>query len=134
MAQSTRRGPSPGIGAPNRHSTRIERRSDKRSHTSAPREPSRSSGRRPAMANRNDLRTDSDWEHFARTDPYWAVLTCDQYRRANLDGGGRAAFFESGAEHIGWVERTLRKHFDPDFAPQRALDFGCGVGRLLLPL
>jgi SAM-dependent methyltransferase len=86
------------------------------------------------MPKRNDLRTDSDWEHFAQTDPYWAVLTCDQFRRGNLDAGTRGAFFESGEEHIGWVELTARTHLDPGFAPRRALDFGCGVGRLLLPL
>jgi len=86
------------------------------------------------MTNATDLQTDVDWEDFARTDPYWAVLTCDQYRSGNLDADARAAFFESGAEHIGWVEVTLRTYFDPGFAPRRALDFGCGVGRLLLPL
>ena len=72
------------------------------------------------MANRNDLRTDSDWEHFARADPYWAVLTCDQFRRDKLDADARAAFFESGERHVGWVDKALREFFGPGFSARRA--------------
>jgi 2-polyprenyl-3-methyl-5-hydroxy-6-metoxy-1,4-benzoquinol methylase len=86
------------------------------------------------MATREDLRTDSDWEHFARADPYWAVLTADQFRRENLDAATRTAFFESGEWQIRGVFDALRGHIDPAFAPKRALDFGCGVGRMLVPL
>jgi 2-polyprenyl-3-methyl-5-hydroxy-6-metoxy-1,4-benzoquinol methylase len=32
------------------------------------------------------------------------------------------------------VITDVREHLDKNFAPKRALDFGCGVGRLLIPL
>lgn len=40
-------------------------------------------------------------------------------------------FFGSGHAHVDHVLRCCRKYFDPTFAPDRVLDFGCGVGRLL---
>jgi 2-polyprenyl-3-methyl-5-hydroxy-6-metoxy-1,4-benzoquinol methylase len=86
------------------------------------------------MVERENLRTDADWETFARADPYWAVLTHDQFRRENLNPGTRAEFFESGEGHIQKVFDDVRRHLIAEFAPRRALDFGCGVGRLLIPL
>ncbi len=35
--------------------------------------------------------------------------------------------------HVHGVLTTIRKHIDPSFAPRSVLDFGCGVGRLLIP-
>jgi SAM-dependent methyltransferase len=77
------------------------------------------------------LNTDRHWERFAQADPYWAVLTNERFRSENLD---RQEFFETGERHIDYVFNLVRQHLDPDFAPRSALDFGCGVGRLLLPL
>jgi len=66
------------------------------------------------------------WERFARTDPYWAILT-DPTRR---HGRWREdEFFATGramvTEHLARLERE-------GFVCQRrrVLDFGCGVGRL----
>jgi len=71
-------------------------------------------------------RTDSDqaWEELARTRPYSAVLQHES----------RAEFFASGEEHVSRVLQIVRKHIDPDYEPSSALDFGCGVGRILIPL
>ena len=78
--------------------------------------------------------TDSDWEAFAQRDPYWAVLTANEFRRGNLDETARAAFFGNGEGTIGDVIHTLQKHFNCPHHFDVALDFGCGVGRLLFPL
>jgi cyclopropane fatty-acyl-phospholipid synthase-like methyltransferase len=32
------------------------------------------------------------------------------------------------------VLTNIRKHIDPLYSPRKALDFGCGVGRLVIPL
>lgn len=78
--------------------------------------------------------SDRDWELFGMTDPYYAVLTDERYRRDRLNDISRAAFFQSGEEHIERIFTIVREHLAPDFAPKRALDFGCGVGRVLVAL
>src|SRR5262249_47032833 len=82
----------------------------------------------------NDHHTDLDWEHFAKTDPYWAVVTHDRFHKQNLNEEALGEFFASGETYIQWVLETIRVHLDEQFAPRRSLDFGCGVGRLLVPL
>jgi ubiquinone/menaquinone biosynthesis C-methylase UbiE len=46
----------------------------------------------------------------------------------------RREFFQSGEKHLEWITRMIRTTIDPAFAPQRAVDVGCGVGRILVPL
>jgi len=77
---------------------------------------------------------DHAWEFFGKNDPYWAVLTRDRYRNKAFGQAERQEFFLSGEKHIDWVFSMVQKHFDPGFNPVKGLDFGCGVGRLLLPM
>ena len=74
------------------------------------------------------------WEILGRTDPYFAVATFDKFKANNLDEKLKGEFFASGAEHIEFVARNFERHFGREFRPDRALDFGCGVGRLVIPL
>ncbi|MDQ6837958.1 MAG: class I SAM-dependent methyltransferase [Actinomycetota bacterium] len=78
--------------------------------------------------------TDGAWESIARSDPYWGVISSDEFLGADLGDGAEERFFRSGEVHIAHVLDVLHRHIDPDFTPSSALDFGCGVGRLLLPL
>jgi SAM-dependent methyltransferase len=78
--------------------------------------------------------TDKDWEKWGATDPYFGVISSEKFRKDSLDAGAKAEFFASGSEHVERVLRLIREHFDPAFQPRTALDFGCGVGRLVLPL
>jgi SAM-dependent methyltransferase len=78
--------------------------------------------------------TDHDWEYFGKTDPYWAVVTNESFRRENLDESVKEFFFRTGEEYIDEIFKTICTKLDTDFAPSRALDFGSGVGRLALPL
>lgn len=78
--------------------------------------------------------TDRDWEYFGRTDPYWAVSTADRFRSDKLDDKARGEFFAAGEKYIARVLDTIRTRLDAGFEPARALDFGCGVGRLAFPL
>lgn len=80
------------------------------------------------------MNTDYEWEIWGKKDPYFGVLTDDKYRSKNITEVAKTDFFESGAIHVRHVLSVCRKHFDPDFIPKRALDFGCGVGRLIIPL
>ncbi len=78
--------------------------------------------------------TDRDWERFGETDPYWAVLTDDRFRRKNLSAQALEEFYRTGEHHVESVLASIRSHVDADFAPASALDFGCGVGRLVVAL
>lgn len=79
------------------------------------------------------MTTDAEWEKWGARDPYYGVLTHPRFRRDELTAEARAEFFALGQHHVEHVLRICRAHLDPHFRPQRALDFGCGVGRLVLP-
>lgn len=82
----------------------------------------------------NYLGTDADWEKWGEIDPYFGVLSSDEFRTENLNEESEAKFFRSGEEYIGRTLNEIRSHLDKDYHPKRSLDFGCGVGRLVIPL
>lgn len=83
------------------------------------------------MLNRNP---DREWEKFGKNDPYYGVMVLDKFHKQDLDQNALAEFFTSGREHVEYIMDTTRALFGSDFAPSRALDFGCGVGRCVIPL
>lgn len=78
--------------------------------------------------------TDKDWEKWGVTDPYFGVLSSEQFRADMINQAARDQFFDSGKSHVKRVIETIREHFDSRFSPIFALDFGCGVGRIVIPL
>jgi SAM-dependent methyltransferase len=78
--------------------------------------------------------TDTDWKRVAEDDPYWGVLSKDDYRKDAMNPRKLEQFMATGERFIANIFGLIKKHLDPDFAPERALDFGCGVGRLLIPI
>ncbi len=73
------------------------------------------------------------WDEIAEKDAYFGVATHEKYRSASLDDEARRAFFESGREHVDLVFRELEGAFGRLEKPEKALDYGCGVGRILIP-
>jgi SAM-dependent methyltransferase len=82
----------------------------------------------------NSSHTDSDWEYFGRTQPYFGVLTQEGFRTDRMTREARRAFFESGQRYIDFLLETLRDELGLSLHGSRGLDFGCGVGRLTIPL
>ncbi|MEO6690524.1 MAG: class I SAM-dependent methyltransferase [Dokdonella sp.] len=80
------------------------------------------------------MSTDRDWEKWGRNDPYFGVLSDNRFRAQSISDEDRATFFQTGETHIGFLLDIIRSRFDPSFQPGNSLDFGCGVGRLLIPL
>jgi SAM-dependent methyltransferase len=80
-----------------------------------------------------DLATDAAWEEWGRRDPYFGVITDPKFRRTEINEGTKREFFESGRAHVEYVMQMIRRHIDASFAPRSVLDFGCGVGRTLIP-
>jgi SAM-dependent methyltransferase len=78
--------------------------------------------------------TDESWSRWAELDPYFAVLSNDsRFRRAEMTPERTTEFLRSGEETIAAVlHRCAAELHSP--ALGRALDFGSGVGRLVLPL
>jgi cyclopropane fatty-acyl-phospholipid synthase-like methyltransferase len=74
------------------------------------------------------------WDYYGQRDPYFGVLSHDRYHRREFNEVARREFFESGAAYIEHVLDACRRHFGAALPRERALDFGCGVGRLTLPL
>jgi SAM-dependent methyltransferase len=67
-----------------------------------------------------------NWNAFASHDPMWSILTWDDKRgeRWNLE-----EFLQTGRDEIDDALRRARE-YRPELGAGRALDFGCGVGRL----
>jgi 2-polyprenyl-3-methyl-5-hydroxy-6-metoxy-1,4-benzoquinol methylase len=70
------------------------------------------------------------WDAFGKTDPLWAILTARSKRgkKWKLD-----EFFETGVREIDSLMRYIAS-LGIHTKRHRALDFGCGVGRLTQPL
>ncbi len=66
------------------------------------------------------------WERLARLDPYWAIINKPDWRR------NKAALDEFFAGGRALADRQLARAAEacPDLRRGRALDFGCGVGRM----
>lgn len=77
--------------------------------------------------------TDTDWERWGAQDPYFGVITAEEFRQQNLTEEARRRFFESGETHVQYVLSICRRKIDAQFSPRRVLDFGCGVGRVAIP-
>lgn len=79
------------------------------------------------------MNSDSAWEAWGRQDPYYGVITNPKFRKTALTAEAKHEFFESGRAHAEYVMLMIRQHIDANFQPKSMLDFGCGVGRLVVP-
>ena len=77
--------------------------------------------------------TDQDWTKIAEEQPYWGILSVDQFKGNEIPPDALQAFFASGEAEIAALFRDIYVMV-PGFSPDRSLDFGCGVGRLLIPI
>jgi SAM-dependent methyltransferase len=76
--------------------------------------------------------SDEAWRWFGAHDPYYGVLSGAEYHKHHLTSEHLEAFFASGANHVAHVLQAISAHLG-DLALDRCLDFGCGVGRLVIP-
>jgi SAM-dependent methyltransferase len=76
--------------------------------------------------------TDKQWEQWGKKNPYFGVLGVESSSLTEKETFEK--FFESGRQHISEVLSHLHASGATFGNEASALDFGCGVGRLLLPL
>jgi SAM-dependent methyltransferase len=72
----------------------------------------------------------SAWDGFGRDDPLWAILTHPDKKGRKWD---EDEFFQTGEEQIESILQRAKLLSLP-IKNNKALDFGCGVGRLTQPL
>ncbi|TMK41423.1 MAG: class I SAM-dependent methyltransferase [Actinobacteria bacterium] len=74
------------------------------------------------------LSTDQrDWHDLGLLDPLWAVWSIPEYR---FGGGDLEGFFRRGEEEVAALLAEAQGNHGLPKRRERALDFGCGVGRL----
>jgi len=78
--------------------------------------------------------SDPSWEAFAAREPHFAVLTAPRFLQANLTPESEREFFVSGEATVAWILAVIDAGLAPGFAPMTILEYGCGIGRLALPL
>ena len=74
------------------------------------------------------------WEELARREPYFPVLTHEGFSEVGSNSVATAAFFETGEADISSLLQAMASLLGREVRPSLTLDFGCGVGRLTLPL
>ncbi len=81
--------------------------------------------------------TDRDWQAIGLARPYWGVLARRKYlnlhKNGHPDEDALREFFASGEADVALIQGELRHAFGA-FESRSALDFGCGVGRLVIPM
>ena len=78
--------------------------------------------------------SDPRWEAFAAREPHFAVLTAPRFLQANLTPESEREFFVSGEATVAWILAVIDAGLAPGFAPMTILEYGCGIGRLAMPL
>jgi SAM-dependent methyltransferase len=78
--------------------------------------------------------TDWDWNEIAKSEPYWGILTGPEFKLANLTPAALEVFYGAGENEVRRIFELVSLHLVPSFRPRCALDFGCGVGRMLIPI
>lgn len=71
-----------------------------------------------------------DWELIAARDPYFGVVSSEAYRIGRMDEAARRRFYETGSADIDRLLEWFEKDVGARPIGGRALDIGCGVGRL----
>jgi len=80
---------------------------------------------------RND--PDRDWERFGAEDPYYSMVNTEKYRTHLLDDARIEEVLQTGESTVAHFLEVVEREFG-SFPRGSALEFGCGVGRLVLPL
>jgi SAM-dependent methyltransferase len=72
----------------------------------------------------------SEWEHNAKVDPFWSIMSIDHFHTDGMDERAIRKFYDTGHDHIAGVIQHLGNRLGFAVRPDaKAFDFGCGAGR-----
>jgi 2-polyprenyl-3-methyl-5-hydroxy-6-metoxy-1,4-benzoquinol methylase len=72
------------------------------------------------------------WSHFGREDPYFSVLTSDEFHLENMSAAAIERFYNSGEADVQRAENFLARHGRELPKDGICADYGCGLGRMTL--
>jgi len=75
-------------------------------------------------------RVEAAWSKLGKEEPYWSVLTDDNFRTEVMDDAAIGAFYASGIEEVEAFEAACVRNSLPNMRQATVLDLGCGVGRV----
>lgn len=78
-------------------------------------------------------RVETTWSDLGREDAHWSVITDDRFHKDTLEEN-IDLFFQMGESDIGRVAAALARVGASMGDIGSVIDFGCGVGRLSIPL
>jgi len=78
-------------------------------------------------------RVEATWTRLGQEDAHWSVITDEKFRKTSIDSH-IDDFFVMGEGDIARVEAALARVGASLCEIESAMDFGCGVGRLSIPL
>jgi len=73
------------------------------------------------------------WEHLGITRAHHSVLTGPEYLPDNL-AGSIEDFWASGVNEVEIIKKMLARHGQDELQNKVSVEYGCGVGRITVPL
>src|SRR5438874_728940 len=73
-------------------------------------------------------------ERFITREPYFSVLADARYLSKNRTAADEQDFFRSGERDVAELYDIVRQRVAFAFHPHNVLEYGCGIGRLAIPL
>lgn len=80
------------------------------------------------------IHSDQAWKAYGKKDPYFGVITDDKFRDENLSKENLLKFFKTGEDYVKRIFSVFDKMSEGTFKPKTGLDFGCGTGRIAIPM
>lgn len=87
----------------------------------------------PDVLNRLMKKVEETWSRLGQEDAHWSVITNEKFRKDSLSDH-LDDFFASGEGDISRVEAALNRVGASLSEMNSIMDYGCGVGRLSIPL
>jgi SAM-dependent methyltransferase len=80
-------------------------------------------------------RVRSTWVSLGITDPYWSVFTTPSYRsQTDLETPVKQEFYHTGWRELDHLQHVLKRNRLEADRIKKVIDWGCGVGRVTIPL
>ncbi len=75
----------------------------------------------------------NEWEALGKEDPYWSVLTFEEYKIKNINDERLREFYISGRHSVDSLKKLIEGCIGT-FNVKSVLELGCGVGRCTIHL